>query len=197
MLAQYYDRIYPNMFLYAAVAAILISVAVIVVGFAIHMIGLTLATLVGIFVDPWIVYAVINYLFFPGVMIHETAHALFALLTGAKVTEVALFKKEGHSLGHVAFRNRGGVFLVALQNILISAAPMFVGTAVLLGCRYVLLGYPDLALWVKILVGYLGISMFFHMTMSPEDIKIYVRGLPLFSLLLFGVVLVFRALGYL
>ena len=191
----YWDTIYSNAFLFALAVALVLPFVVILVGYAINMLGLTLAQLVGLFMDPWFVYFIINYLFFPGVMIHETAHALFALLTGAKVTEVALFKKDGNSLGHVSIQHRGGAVLVATQSIFISSAPMFVGAAVVYLCYRLITGGVLPYLWLKILVGYLGVAMFFHMTMSSQDIKVYVKGIPIFMLILFIVMLIMRFIG--
>ena len=190
----YWDTIYNNMFLFALFVAIVVPFAVILVGYGINMLGLTLAQLVGLFMDPWFVYFIINYLFFPGVMIHETAHALFALLTGAKVSEVALFKKEGNSLGHVSIQHRGSSVLVAVQSIFISSAPMYVGAAVVYTCYRLITSGVLPYLWLKILVGYLGVAMFFHMTMSPQDIKVYVKGIPIFMLILFIVMIILRLL---
>lgn len=90
-ILMYYQKIYENPWLFSAVVAVILSFAVIIAGVCIHYIGEAIALLVGLFVDPRIVYVTINYVFFPGVMIHECAHALFAVLTGAKVTEVVLF----------------------------------------------------------------------------------------------------------
>ena len=191
----YWDTIYNNMFLYALFVAVVVPFAVILVGYGINMLGLALAQLVGLFMDPWFVYFIINYLFFPGVMIHETAHALFALLTGAKVTEVALFKKDGNSLGHVAIQHRGSTVLVAIQSIFISSAPMYVGGAVVYTCYWLITSGMLPYLWLKILIGYLGVAMFFHMTMSPQDIKVYVKGIPIFMLILFIVMIILRLLS--
>ncbi len=190
--AELWTTINSNIFLFSLTIAVLLPFAVILVGYAIHMLGLTLAQLADLFIDSWIVYAIINYLFFPGVMLHETAHALFAVLTGAKVTELALFKRDGDSLGHVNFRHRGGPILVAVQRIFISSAPMFVGAAVVFGCQHVVFHMATAPLWLKILAGYIGISMFFHMTMSPQDIKVYVKGIPVFILILFIEMLLLR-----
>ena len=190
-----WNQINSNVFLFSLAVSIAIPFAVILLGYGIHLLGLTLATLAGLFMHSWSISLIINYLFFPGVMLHELAHALFAVLTGAKVTKLVLFKKEGDTLGHVEFRHRGGALLVAFQNIFISSAPMFVGGAVLFACHYVIRQIPGAPLWLKIMMGYLGVSMFFHMTMSPQDIKVYVKGIPLFSCILFLVVFIFRLLG--
>ena len=46
-------------------------------------------------------FILVNYLMFPGVMLHEISHATMAFVTGAEVTEVALFKPSGGTLGYV------------------------------------------------------------------------------------------------
>ena len=61
----YWDTIYSNAFLFALAVALVLPFVVILVGYAINMLGLTLAQLVGLFMDPWFVYFIINYLFFP------------------------------------------------------------------------------------------------------------------------------------
>jgi len=193
-IPELWAQINSNIFLLSLTVAVVLPFAVILVGYAIHMLGLTLAQLADLFIDSWVVYAIINYLFFPGVMLHELAHALFAVLTGARVTELALFKKDGDSLGHVNFMHRGGTILVAVQRIFISSAPMFVGAVVVFACRYIIL-LDAVPLWGKILSGYIGVSMFFHMTMSPQDIKVYVKGIPVFMIILFIEVFLLRLFG--
>ena len=149
----------------------------------------------GMITAPVVAQGIVNYVMFPGVMIHELAHAFFAVITGAKITEVALFKVEDGALGHVNFKNRGNVIVVALQNIFISSAPMFVGAAVVVGCGIWLSVLPAGYIWLKIIIWYLMISMFFHMTMSPADISVYIKGVPLFIVILFVVFLPIRLLG--
>ena len=187
--------IYGNNLLFAAVVALLLPFVVILVGLIINYLGYAIAFLASLFIDPMIVMNMINYLFFPGVMLHELSHAFLAFITGAEVTEVALFKREEESLGHVSFRNRGNLFLVSLQNVFASAAPMFCGGAIVFGCYY---GVTHITiLWLRILLGYLGVSMFFHMTMSVQDIKIYIKGVPIFMGLIFIVCLLLKLFGVL
>ena len=111
------------------------------------------------------------------------------------MTELALFQRDGDSLGHVNFQHRGGTILISVQRIFISSAPMFVGAAVVFGCYYVVFILATAPLWLKILAGYIGISMFFHMTMSPQDIKVYVKGIPVFMIILFIEAFLLRLLG--
>lgn len=194
---KYYKIAYENPVIFSVLVAVLLPFTVMIAGMFINLVGEALATIIGLFLAPSVASAIVNYLMFPGVMLHELAHALFALLTGAKVTEVALFKKEGDSLGHVNFHNRGNIFVVALQNIFTSSAPMFVGAAVVYACFYFVGHLSHSLLWLKILLGYIGVSMFFHMTMSPEDIRVYVKGIPLFIVIVFVVTLILRLTGIL
>ena len=187
-----YNKIHDIPLLYAVAVAVLLPIMVIVVGFAIQMIGEAIATLLGIVADPWLAYGLINYLTIPGVVLHELSHAFFAYVTGAKVIEVAPFKKDENSLGHVYFRNKGNKLLVSLQNIFISSAPMLIGGIIVYGCYCALFVLPASLLWLKIIVAYIGISMFFHMTMSLADIKVFVRGIPLFMCILFILTVILR-----
>ena len=184
-IIEYYNMIHSVPLLFCALVAVLIPFLVIVIGYFINLIGEAFAQIVGMALAPVVAQGIVNYVMFPGVMIHELAHAFFAVITGAKITEVALFKVQDGSLGHVNFRNRGNIIIVALQNIFISSAPMFVGAAVVIGCGLWLSVLPAGYIWLKILIWYLMVSMFFHMTMSSADIKVYIRGVPLFIIFLF------------
>ena len=194
-VTEYYNQIYDIPLLYSLIVAVVLPFLVIAVGYLISLIGEAFGALFGMITAPVVSYAIINYVFFPGVMIHELAHASLAVLTGAKVTEVALFKKDGDSLGHVNFRNRGNILVVALQDIFISSAPMFVGAAVVYGCVHWIMILPHSLLWLKIILGYLGVAMFFHMTMSVPDIKVYIKGVPLFIVIIFIVTVILRLTG--
>ena len=157
----------------------------------------TMGQIIAMATAPVVANAIVNFAFFPGVMIHELAHAFLAVITGAKITEVALFKVEDGSLGHVNFRNRGNIIIVALQNVFVSSAPMFVGAAVCIGCGLWLSVLPAGYIWLKVIIWYLMISMFFHMTMSVQDIKVYIKGVPIFMGLIFVISLLLRVFGVL
>lgn len=63
----------------------------------------------------------INYLFYYfGAFIHENSHAVFCLLTGAKITEYKIFTKQPH----VAYVNSK---LPIIGNLFISTAPILGG----------------------------------------------------------------------
>ena len=191
-IIEVYNKIHSIPLLFAFAVAILLPFAIIVVGYMIQLLGEAIATLFGIVVDPWLAHGLINYLTIPGVVLHELSHAFFAYVTGAKVIEVAPFKKDQNSLGHVYFRNRGNKLVVALQNIFISSAPLLIGTIVVYGCYCALFVLPASLLWLKIVVAYIGVSMFFHMTMSVADIKVYVKGIPLFMCIIFILAVILR-----
>ncbi len=195
VVVKYFNIVHEIPLLYCVLVAVLVPFVVIAVGYFINLIGEALAQIVGMAFAPVIAQGLVNYVFFPGVMIHELAHAFLAIITGAEITEVALFKVEDGSLGHVNFKNRGNAVVVALQNIFISSAPMFVGAAVVIGCGLWLSVLPAGYIWLKVLIWYLMISMFFHMTMSGADIKVYVRGIPLFTVILFIIAVPLRFLN--
>ena len=116
-----------------------------------------------------------NYILFPGTMIHELSHALFAFVTGAKITEIALFEPDGGSLGHVSFYARGNALFRGLQNSLSACAPVVVGLTL---CYFAITRFfPTFsALWHWILGIYLLVAMVFHMNMSMPDLKLYFKG---------------------
>lgn len=77
------------------------------------------------------------YLFIraPGVVVHELSHALGCILTGAKITDVVLFSKDGGSVTYKKPR------LPVLGNVIISSAPLFCIPLVLTGLTWVFSSY--------------------------------------------------------
>ena len=129
-------------------------------------------------------YFFTNYVLFVGVIIHELSHAFFAMITGAKIVEIALFKPEGGSLGHVTYQTRGNTFAQALQNSFAACAPVVVGLTI---CGLMITKvFPVLSVaWQWIVMIYLFVSVAFHMNMSKPDIKAYFSGtLPLLVVML-------------
>lgn len=132
-----------------------------------------------------------NWLTFVGVVHHELSHALFCLLTGAKVKKIVLFKPEGTTLGKVIYSNRGGIILSSIQNALSAVAPVVIGfisefiliTIVLTNCK---------TGWQKGITLYLIISIFTHMTMSWQDIKMGLLGLPICAIIIFVICYIFK-----
>lgn len=145
-----------------------------------HLLGKSLARLFGAkFANIFI-----NRITFIGVMHHELSHTLFALLTGAKITSIRLFKpnKQAGSLGSISYATRGPLVLRAIQSTLTSMAPTICGTiSVICICKF---GFSDV-IWKNILFGCLLLCIVIHMNMSTQDIKIALKGLPICLLIVF------------
>jgi len=138
-------------------------------------------------------YFFVNFLTFPGTFIHESSHMIFAVLTGAKVTEVCFFENKEGRLGHVSYRPRGPFPLQMAQNALIAVAPTVVG---FVGGYFLLRFILDKPheWWGYVGLWYLFISIVDHSTMSDVDLKNYFQGVWIFLPPFFGV---FFAMGML
>jgi hypothetical protein len=132
-----------------------------------------------------------NYRLFaaPGVIIHELSHAFLCILTGAKITKIALFDKEGGSVAHTESK------IPILGPTLISLAPFILGIIAIyfladrLGIRSIqvdiahfnfieLLGNIKLSLlsikytdYKNLIILYLILSIAVTLTPSKEDFK--------------------------
>lgn len=128
-----------------------------------------------------------NYLTWPGTVFHELSHALFIVLTGAKITHFSVLPK-GRTLGRVEFVSRGGLFARSLQLSLSAVAPVICGAAaeILIFVLFPLCG----AAWQRALLIYLAISILLHATLSSQDIKNFWRGLLPTSLTVYAIMLV-------
>lgn len=120
----------------------------------------------------------INRLMFPGVIIHELAHAVMAWATGARVTKIrclTLFSKD--VLGYVNFVPTGKPSRQAVQNCLISCAPVLSGLFLVPACVFGILS-PTSGPIAMILYAWLGLSILCHARMSRQDMDIYLKALP-------------------
>lgn len=117
-----------------------------------------------------------NYITIPGTILHESAHALFGLCTGAKVTEISYLDTKGDSLGHISYIPRGNPFFKAIQHTMIACAPVFAG---LIAEYFLIRGifYGGFSIWADIGLWYLVVSVADHMSMSSIDIKHYFQGM--------------------
>ncbi len=120
----------------------------------------------------------VNWLTIPGVVHHELSHALFALITGAKITEMKLFYPDPQdgSLGHVNFAARGNFLLRAIQYTFVASAPVIMGTVTCVGTFLLLKGVELSTGWL-ILIGYLLFSILIHASMSGADVRIMFKGI--------------------
>jgi len=76
----------------------------------------------------------------PGVIIHECAHVLGCLITGASIKKVVLFSREGGSVMYTSPK------IPYLGDVVISTAPLFCIPLVLAGCAWVFSRYLGCAL---------------------------------------------------
>ena len=173
---------WDNEFLIPLYNALLIPAVIFVAGLLVEWVGNMIAGILAVLLGGKAAFFIRNRLTFAGTVHHELSHALFALISGAKVTKVELFHVRGEQLGCVEFYARGNAFTRALQMTLASIAPVVCGTGSLC-VLYWLWRYYCSEVWQYVLVGYLGVSIFFHMNMSMQDIKNAWRGMP-FTILL-------------
>lgn len=131
-----------------------------------------------------------NYVTIVGTIIHECAHALFAICTGAKVAEISFLDTKGDSLGHVSYVVRGPFFMKAIQHSLCACAPVFAGLVCELIITHQIFNgtYP---IWGQAILWYLAISVMDHMSMSSIDIKHYFQGIWAVAPLVFAAVFLY------
>lgn len=171
----------------AGVSAVL-TILVIVVPVAIGMLLSSLKRLeikmIAVFSHS-LVRIFMHYVMFPGIVIHELSHFIFAVITGAEVRDISFFEDDDGRLGHVTTHSRGPWFIVAVQYTLIAIAPVIVG----LTLGFLLLQYffaEQHSLGMNIGLWYLIICLINHSTMSKSDIEGYFRGVWIFIVPLFA-----------
>ncbi len=182
-----------NLAVYALLETIIVFLIILIAGFLINLINNVitnfLSTVIG--VNP--AFILRNYLTYVGTIHHELAHALIALITGAKVKKITLFPK-GATLGSVEMEPRGNIFFRSIQLSLAAIAPVVLGAVSLFMLWSKLL--PRLSeIWHYILFWYIFVSILLHMTMSGADYKNFFKGLIPSTLVLFLVFLIFGAFG--
>lgn len=124
---------------------------------------------------------VFNRLTFPGVVLHESAHAFLAFLTGAHVERVRFAEFSRRRLGHVDCVLRGNRIQRMAQSFFVSCAPVVLGFP----CEWFLFSaYRACGGWRKAFTAYLMFCVTCHMSMSPEDVRGYLKGCPAMFLFL-------------
>ncbi|MCR4903016.1 MAG: hypothetical protein K6A23_09160 [Butyrivibrio sp.] len=162
------------------ISALIITFAIPVWGLLIHFVEKVIYKLMVRITTPKIAYFTVNWLTFPGVMHHELSHAIFAFITGARITEFKLFcpNKATGELGHVSFAPRGPFFIKALQMSLASTAPVIMGTISSMFIIIYLSSNTDiLPVYMMVLFIYLLVSIIFHASMSYADVKVMFKGI--------------------
>ena len=71
------------------------------------------------------------YLVAPGVVCHETGHALGCLMTGTKIVHFEPFRPQGNQLGHVVIERKSGNPLWRAGEFLIALGPIWFGCIVI------------------------------------------------------------------
>ena len=120
----------------------------------------------------------INYLTFPGVILHELSHALLALMTGAEITHIRFFSPDGNSLGSVSIRPRGNFFTKSLQRGFSALAPAFCSLLWLYFLRRYLYPYALDRPMMMFFFSYLCIAVILHASLSDADILVGLKGIP-------------------
>lgn len=172
------------------IIALVITLAIPLVGGIITLIRNILVKISVNFLGQKKTYFLFNRLTFVGVIHHELSHALWATLTGAKVKKIVFFKPRGDMLGYVEFKPRGNFVLQAIQQTITAIAPVFCGLFTIGGLWYLSNTY-SLSLLVSILVDYCIFSIFIHMTMSAQDVRVMWRGMPIVYLVVLALVVIF------
>lgn len=137
-----------------------------------------------------------GFLLFPGTVFHECAHALGAFLTGARVTQFSVLpsKEDKNSLGRTVIEPRGSKMIRSIQLTASATSPVFFGLIVII--LGIALLYPILtAFWQQALFTYLFLAIFFHMSMSNDDVKAWIKGVPFLLILVFLIVLLLALLN--
>lgn len=164
--------------------ATLIVIAVPLVGFVIDKLVQNLMNLCTRCFGMGTSVMIYNYFTFIGVMHHELSHAAAAILTGAKILSINLFKPTGNTLGNVVFVTRGNKIIQSIQLCFTAVAPVFTGICTLYFLKSNVWTLCD-KLALKIIFIYAFISVLLHTSMSSQDIKTYIKGVPILWLLSF------------
>jgi hypothetical protein len=99
---------------------------------------------------------------FPGVVIHELAHTLGCLVTGARIHKITFFSKTGGMVVH-----EGGRFGI-VGNFIISIFPFVIGVLILVNILHF---FTSETTFQQAILSYAFISVFISMFPSFQDIK--------------------------
>ena len=175
----------------ALVSTAIIIFIIPIIGLIIDEISKCIAKALAKTVGVSITLFVMNYLTFIGTVHHELSHALYGFITGAKITKIELFKPTGTTLGQVKLVPRGNAVLRSFQLCMSAIAPTVQG---LITECLLLKFFPAQSeiIWLKAIIVYVIVSIFIHMTMSMQDIKSALKGLPICMILVFIVCFAFN-----
>lgn len=180
-LAEYFLALSDHFLLLVLVTGVLVPVGILLVGVVMEWVAQAITAGISLITGPIIAFGIRTYATYIGTVIHEFSHAVFALLTGAKVNKITLVP-HGTTLGSVEFTPRGNRFFRGLQQSLSAVAPTLVGTTSL----FLLFTkvHPLLTeTWHYVLFYYLALSILFHMDLSLADLRNFLEGFGPFLLL--------------
>lgn len=179
-----------NIIINSILTSIIIVIALTLIGYLMGVIKKYITKFLGKIVGRNLALVFVNRITFIGTVIHELSHALFATLSGAQVTKVKLLEFRGNTLGSVEYIPRGNFITKSVQHTLSAYAPVVCG--ILLEWLLIFkVGYSS-NIWVNILKIYAMLSILLHMTMSKQDIKMCLKGLPICILLITSITYIFR-----
>ena len=162
---------------------------IVIIGRLVDILEGYLLRLISHFFGQKIAVAFCNYLTFPGVMLHELAHAITIFFLGGKITKIRLFQvSPDGQLGYVNFITRGTKKRQYLQMSFGSCAPVVFGMVEIYFLRRIL-SHPEIAFGWRALLWYLLIAIACHMSMSGQDLKNYFRGILMLFPTVYAVVL--------
>lgn len=127
-----------------------------------------------------------HYLTIPGLFVHELSHLCLGVITGGKVLEFNISANENTAHGNIRLRERGPMFLKAMQRSLTAVAPTVICFALSIFLLRIFWA-GGCSIWASIGIWYIVISLVGHANMSNADLRQYFRGVwvfiaPLFAL---------------
>jgi hypothetical protein len=147
------------------------TVGIILVSGLVSFVKNFILQLIGSNLGGWLIILFDQFLTLPGVLIHELAHALGAILTGAKVVHFTIIK-HGDALGSVQVAFTDHFLLGSIQRYVVAIAPIVVGGILtFLICKR-MAGHHNI--WSI----YFLICIIAHMDLSSQDIRVLLPGLP-------------------
>ena len=160
----------------SAVFVLMILLSVIVVGILINKLEILEFRMIYSVFGQKFAHIFCNYVTFPGVVIHELSHAFMAFLVGGIVHKIHLleFRNDGR-LGYVEFATRGTKLKQMFQSSAISCAPVLFGYVWVYFLLRLLLNHQFEPQVIVVLI-YILFSVIHHISMSRQDIKVYLKG---------------------
>jgi hypothetical protein len=180
-------------FIVCGIYALILFLSVLIIGWLINILEGQQIKLLNRFFSLKTALFICNRVTFPGVMIHELSHALFATIFGAKVTKIKLMTiRDNDRLGYIEYFTTGSILRQGLQHTFCSCAPTVVGIILELILYHILVNNFITGIGWKIFTIYMMISIADHMSMSTQDIKNYIKGSWVAIMITYVVLLILR-----